>query len=192
MVVHLAGWEEVILALAGLILLAVEIFVIPGFGVAGILGILCFLSAFVLALMGLPLGVSMEIGTLNDAAFRVTMSLLVVIAGMFAIAKLVPARALPGWLVLHTAIDDESGVKSLTDGRGEDNNLVGAVGVVTTDLRPAGKARVEGEVLDVVGRTEWIDKGTRIEVIEVAGVRIVVDAIEETAGPDRLDNEEAS
>lgn len=176
MVVHLAGWEEVILAAIGVVLLVVEIFFVPGFGVPGLLGLLCFVAAFVFAMVGLPIGVSLEIGALNLAAFRVFVSLSVALVGMGIVAKLLPERALPGWLVLRTAIDDESGAEAQQGGR-DAQSLVGAIGTATTDLRPSGRAEFAGRLLDVVGRTDWIDKGTRVRVVEVGGVRIVVEAL---------------
>ena len=52
---------------------------------------------------------------------------------------------------------------------------LGATGVAETDLRPAGKARLGDEVVDVVSLQAWIERGERVVVVEVEGVRVVVD-----------------
>lgn len=184
MIVHLAGWEEVMLALIGIILLAIEVLVVPGFGVPGVLGILSLAAAFLLAMVGLPMGESLDTGLLNDAAFAVVMSILLSFVALFALSRVLPERAMPDWLVLRTAIVDRSGAAD-QDGPGRilRSELVGRVGVATTDLRPSGRVRVESELLDVVSQSDWIAKGTTVRVSEVEGVRIVVVAVEPAGTP---------
>jgi membrane-bound serine protease (ClpP class) len=52
--------------------------------------------------------------------------------------------------------------------------LLGAIGVAATTLRPAGKARFGDEFLDVIAEGDYIDPGSRVQVIEIEGNRIVV------------------
>lgn len=183
MVVELAGWEEIILATCGVALLAVEIFVVPGFGLAGALGILCFAASFVLAMVGLPIGVSWETGALGVAAFRTFVALMVALVGLLALARFLPKTALPNWLVLRSTIGEHSGAESVPSQRRPRALLVGLEGVATTDLRPSGRVEIEGELLDVVARTDWVERGTRVRVVEVGGVRIVVDNVAGTTSP---------
>ncbi|MEX0887475.1 MAG: NfeD family protein [Phycisphaeraceae bacterium] len=68
-----------------------------------------------------------------------------------------------------------SGDEALGDGRVQ----IGRDGVVTTGLRPAGRAEFDGEVVDVVSTGQWIDRGQRVRVIEVHGNRIVVETADE-------------
>ena len=52
------GWEEALLFLVGVILVIVEIFFIPGFGVPGVLGLICVITALVLSLVAMPIDVN--------------------------------------------------------------------------------------------------------------------------------------
>lgn len=176
-IVDLAGWEEVMLAGLGVALLIAEVFVIPGFGIAGVLGIAALVAAFALAMIDVPIPLAIEAGFLEAAVWRVTLALLSAIVATGAILRFIPSRALPDWLVLRAAIEDKSAAGNPED---IDAALVGQFGVATTDLRPAGKASIEGRTVDVVSAMEFIDRGSRIRVSEVAGVRVVVEAAPES------------
>jgi membrane-bound serine protease (ClpP class) len=52
--------------------------------------------------------------------------------------------------------------------------LVGAKGIATTDLRPAGKARINHELVDVIAEGEPLPSGSEIIVIEARGARVIV------------------
>ena len=172
-IVDLAGWEEVILVGIGFALLIAEVFVTPGFGIAGIGGIIAIVAAFTLALINVPLSLAVEIGFLEAAVWRVTLALFAAMVGLAAAIRFTPSRALPDWLVLRTAIEDKTGAGNPDDVTAE--ALVGQVGVATTDLRPSGKVSIEGRTIDVVSSMAFVDRGTRIRVKEVAGVRVVVE-----------------
>ncbi|MFT6399861.1 MAG: membrane-bound serine protease (ClpP class) [Bradymonadia bacterium] len=176
--VDLAGWEEVILLGIGLVLLIAEIFVIPGFGVAGIAGILAIVGALTMAMINVPLQVALDLGVLSSIVWRVIAAILLALAGTATILRFLPTRALPGWLVLHTAIEDQSGAGNSDDVTEE--TLLGAVGFASTDLRPSGKAQFEGHIVDVVSSMTFIERGSRVRVIEVAGVRVVVEPCPES------------
>ncbi|MBI4420050.1 MAG: nodulation protein NfeD, partial [Gemmatimonadetes bacterium] len=151
-IVGLAGWEEVILLLAGLVALAIEVFVTPGFGVAGIVSILCIGAAIFLALIGnLPTW-----GDVARASGILTVTLGIVLATAYAIVQRLPARA--GWrgIFLRAATERAAGYVA-APARPE---LVGAVGVAATDLRPSGVALVDDARIDVVAESGFISKGT--------------------------------
>lgn len=180
MLADLAGWEEVLVLLLGLGLLGVEIFVTPGFGVVGITGIALVAVALAMSLVGVPLGVSWDLGLLGSAFQRVLVSLALTALGLLAVATLLPSRALPRWLVLSARL--ESGVKQDDDPASRANpdqgGLLGKEGEAITDLRPAGKARIDGALVDVVSQHAYIVRGTAVRVVEVEGVRVVVAARE--------------
>lgn len=182
-VAWLAGWEEVILLGVGVVLMVLEVFVIPGFGIAGIAGLTCIVGSLVMAMIGVSIGASFELGTLNEAAWRVVMSLGMAIAAAIALAKILPSRAMPGWLVLRESIDEQTGVAAGDGGdHGPRMPPVFAEGVAMTDLRPSGRARFGGEPVDVVSRDEYIQRGQRVRIVEVAGVRVLVERITDPAG----------
>ena len=185
---NLAGWEEVILLGGGLVCLAAEIFIIPGFGVVGIAGVLLVLGALSLSLVGLPIDLSWGFGLITDALERVLLSMAATIAVLVALIKFLPERALPGWLILRTRLGDTKPAEPTAPedwvANPQQAHLVGAEGTAVTDLRLAGKAEINGIVVDVVSLHEYIDKGTPVVVSEVEGVRVVVTRAAESSPPE--------
>lgn len=173
-VVMLAGLEELLLLLAGLVLLGVEVFVMPGFGVVGILGIVAIGASLVMMLTGLPLSVSWEAGMLSDAILSVLVSFLATVVLMVLFVRFFPKRA-SRRLVLSHAMASSEGYRSFDDA-GTTTRLLGRRGVAATVLRPAGRGDFDGEQLDVVTRGEFLPLGTPIEVIRVEGASVVVRA----------------
>jgi len=166
----LAGLEELILMIVGVGLLAAELFVIPGFGVAGIAGIACIGASFVLTLLTMPLSVAWDLGMVSDAIERVSLSLLATLAlGAIAFRYLPRSKAMQG-LVLSKATSVQEGFVSAPT----EAALAGATGVAITDLRPAGKAELAGERHDVVTDGEYIERGTEVQVLQASAGRIVV------------------
>lgn len=165
--VRLAGWEELLLVGLGLVLLAVEIFVIPGFGVTGILGILAIVGGLTLSLMGA--GTTWEF--VLAALGRVALSLLLALAGAVALLRFLPHLPFGRRLVLETGLGAQTGYASAPE---SDLRWLGKRGSAVSPLRPAGIADLEGERVDVVSQGEYIEEGTPIEVIRVEGNRIVV------------------
>jgi membrane-bound serine protease (ClpP class) len=165
--VRLAGWEELLLVAVGLTLLALEIFVIPGFGVTGLLGILAFVGGLALSLIGA--GTTWEL--VLAAVGRVALSILLALAGFAVLMRFLPRWPAGRRLVLATALDALAGPSSAPEG---DQRWLGRKGAAASPLRPAGFADFEGERIDVVSRGEYIEAGDPIEVIRVEGNRIVV------------------
>jgi len=165
--VRLAGWEEVLLVALGLVLLALELFVIPGFGVAGILGILAFAGGLTLSLIGA--GTTWDV--VVAAVGRVALSALLALAGFAVLMRFLPRLPLGHRLILDTALGALTGAAPEVEG---DQRWLGKRGTTTSPLRPAGVADFEGERVDVVSRGEYIEPGEPIEVIRIEGNRIVV------------------
>ena len=169
---------EVILFLAGVALLAVEIFLIPGFGVTGIAGIILMIASLVLAF--LPGDVMPET---PDAVFPwdamwqalsvVLLALLGTIVGLFIAARYLPRAPLFNELMTEPPSPEEIQKPLAASGKALDS-YVGKTGLATTDLRPAGKIEVESEVLDAVAEGEFIPKGDSVKVCVVSGNRVVV------------------
>ncbi|MBK8012500.1 MAG: nodulation protein NfeD [Deltaproteobacteria bacterium] len=172
MVVHLAGAEEIILFLVGIALLAVEIFVIPGFGITGVLGILAVATSLVMALIGMPLGVSWNTGVFSDALRQVLYSLLVTIVLMSVVVRFLPQSRFMRRFILSDSVGRQSPelLAELDDGPIQ----VGAVGVTITDLRPSGKMDLAGRTFDVVSEHEYIPKGVEVRVLRSTGMSVVV------------------
>lgn len=170
-IVALVGWEQVLLLLLGVGLLAVEIFVLPGFGVAGILGIVALAAGLTTSLVGSgasPTAIGM-------AAMRVFFSAAVALLAALALLRFLPH--LPGGkrLILGTALAPGGGEKN-GDGASETqgSSLVGLVGTTVTPLRPAGIALLAGQRIDVVSQGDFVASGEAVEVVSQGGHRVVV------------------
>lgn len=164
----LAGWEEVLLLGIGLIALGVEVFLLPGFGVAGVLGAVLIGASMLLALVG-------SAPTVNDflqAGAVLAISLIVTGAVIFGWLRHLPnSDRWSGLFLKTTTTSDEGFVSALS--RGE---LIGREASAYTDLRPSGTALVDGERLDVVTEGEFIKAGTPITIVRSDGFRHVVRA----------------
>jgi membrane-bound serine protease (ClpP class) len=165
--VHLAGWEEVLLTTAGLLLVALEIFVIPGFGVAGVLGIAAILAGLVLSLTGS--GASAEF--VIKLGTRVVFSLLFALLATAIFLRYLPRLPLARRLVLNTGLAAAEGYESAPP---TDMRWLAKRGHTVTPLRPAGIAQLDGERVDVVSEGDFMATGEPIEVVRVDGNRIVV------------------
>ncbi|MBN2717217.1 MAG: nodulation protein NfeD [Deltaproteobacteria bacterium] len=174
MVVHMAGFEEVILFVIGVVLLAVEIFVLPGFGIAGVLGILSIISALVLSLTSLPLDVSWQTGMLGAALSRVMISVLITIGLMIvAFLTLPKTRFVKNRLVLETA--NVATARGGIEGEVIEKKLkIGAVGKAESYLRPAGIANFDGNRVDVTSEGDFIPAGAPLEVLRIEGNHVTV------------------
>ena len=162
----LAGWEEVLLLGLGLIALLVEVFVLPGFGVAGLLGIAGIAAAMVLALMGS----SPTTGDVMQAFAILAASLLITAAVVYAWLRHIPNSNRFGGLFLRSGMPQSDGYVSAALRA----DLVGQDGVAITDLRPAGTATIAGERVDVVTEGEYVSQGSAVRVLRSEGYRHVV------------------
>jgi membrane-bound serine protease (ClpP class) len=165
-IIGLAGWEVALLLGLGVILLLVEALVLPGFGVAGILGALAILVSIFLSLVG-------RLPTSGDVVIALNViggsMLLVGFAGWQLIRRLPEDRR--GRNLLHREeLTRELGYVS-SKARSE---LVGQEGVTLTDLRPAGTVQVASERIDAVSEGPWVAAGTPVRIVRAEGYRHVV------------------
>lgn len=165
--VRLAGWEELLLVAAGLVLIALEVFVLPGFGIAGVLGAAALAAGLGLSLVGA--GATREMFV--SAAARVVFSLLVALAVSLALIRLLPRLPFGRRVVLETGLSPGAG---WDPGVERHRPAPGALGTAVSPLRPAGIADIGGERIDVVSEGEYIDAAETIEILRVEGNRVVV------------------
>jgi membrane-bound serine protease (ClpP class) len=165
----------ILLFLLGLILIAIEIFVLPGFGFVGISGVL-------LIVIGLGLATverAPQSGSdwIDLGAKFTQFGIGIILAGFSAIilARYLPSIPWANRMVLPPPSEGESAddVHSLP-GASQAAALLGAVGTAATMLRPAGMAMFGEQYVDVVTEGSFIPAGARVQVIEVEGNRIVV------------------
>jgi membrane-bound serine protease (ClpP class) len=147
--------------------LVLEIFVIPGFGLAGVLGIGALLAGLSLSLIGG--GATWEF--ILRAAGRVVFSLLLALVASLAVLRFLPRLPFGRRLILETGLLAGAGGSSAPE---SDRMWLGKSGTALSPLRPAGIAEIEGERVDVVSDGDLIEPGVPIVVTHVDGNRIVV------------------
>ena len=166
---------ELILLLAGIALLTVEIFVIPGFGAAGISGILFMAAALILSQQDF---VVPELPWQRQLLLQNAGTVGVAFLGSFALfgvlLLVVPRTRFFNRLVLGPPDSERNQAATLTVSTPETARLVGTSGEAVSELRPSGTARIGGRRLSVETRGEFLPAGTMVEVIEARGSRIIV------------------
>jgi membrane-bound serine protease (ClpP class) len=196
----LAGWEAVVLVVLGIALILIEVLVLPGVGIAGVLGVLSLLGGAVLAMVDrtvdvVPLDAFVSAFNVAGLAFLAAVVLLV---GLLSLVGRIGSRAVAGApatppdapVAPVSATGSTSRVAArprigrrgarlvlTTDvGGAHEVGLTGAFGVALTDLRPAGAAEIGGRRIDVVSEAGYLDAGTAVEVVVDEGYRRVVRA----------------
>ena len=179
---ELSGWEGVALVVIGLVLIAVEIALIPGFGVAGGLGLLAFIAGLYISLIGQ----GATTGDFVRAGLVLLSSLVTVAFGAAVILTVLPNRRGMGGLALQTSLPRGSGFLNRFGGSGAQAvesahkdyvSLLGKQGVALTVLHPAGVAQIDTKRVDVVSEGGFIDAGTPIVVIADEEYRRVVRSV---------------
>ncbi len=168
-ILDIASGLEILLFIIGIISLVVEIFVIPGFGIFGIVGIVLIIGSLFLGLLGdFPI-----IDTSLVSVAIIQLGATFVVAGiMIAILlKYLPKTAIFNKLILNDSINAKS---DYTSSLNDNLHLVGTEGITITDLRPSGTAMINDTRYDVVADNEYINHGVKIVVKRVQGMRIVV------------------
>lgn len=171
------NWE-IIIFVVGLILIAFEIFVIPGFGVAGITGIILVISGLFLSLIG---NVDLDFDGVSDD--QLIKSLLTVVAGLimssalifFLINRVSKGDSMYKKIALTT---DQEGFTSAPE---EQKHLIGKIGIAATILRPSGKVIINGDYYDAVATKGFIEPDKAIKVLKYENTQLYVVEIKDQA-----------
>lgn len=174
----LAAHWEILIFLAGLVLLMLEFFVVPGFGVTGISGIVLILVSLILTLV-YNVGFKFKFNPEFDASAYVSkMTVLVLVSSLagFFIAlwlgkKLILAETRFGSLALRTKMESDQGFTS-QDMRNE--QYVGKEGTAQTILRPSGKVNIDGEILDATVEHGFVEAGEKVKVTRFENAQLFV------------------
>jgi membrane-bound ClpP family serine protease len=167
----------VLLFLLGLVLLALEIFLVPGLGIPGISGIILVIVSLGLATLVKKPETQHEWIEFGTTLTTISLSLIGAIAGAFALAYYLPHIPWANRLVLVPPADPSAPYETEVAEPSPYAGLLGAIGEAATTLRPAGKARFGDEFIDVVAEGNYVQPGSRVQVIEIEGNRIVVKAV---------------
>lgn len=169
------NWEILIFVL-GLILLAVEIFAIPGFGVFGILGITMMITGLTLSMVGSvgPGIFDFDTTGLVKSFLIVIISFFVAIFGSIFLSKKLFSTTAFGHLALDAVQSKDDGY---TSARSYYSSLVGKKGKTYTVLRPAGKVVFENELYDATARSGMIEKDVEVIVKDYKNSQLIVEKV---------------
>lgn len=150
-------WALIVtLVVVGLLLLGIELLIIPGFGVTGILGLASFAASCYIAFDSLVVAAGMAVAVA-----------VVMIASLFVIFVLRSKT----WkkITLQTNIDSK--IDEVPQNKGIE---VGMTGVALTRLAPAGQAGFGDVSIEVFSRDSIVASGSRVEVVEVSDNKVYV------------------
>jgi len=169
------NWE-ILAFVIGIILLAVEFFVIPGFGVFGVAGIVLTLGGLVLGMLPNQ-AFDFELvpaSQLFGALLTVILAALAAVGMVFWLTPKVNEWGAFKHLTLASTQDRAQGFISST----YSEDMLGKIGTVHSRLRPSGKVEIDGEIYDAYSRGEFLDQGESIEVISTEGTSLRVKKLE--------------
>ena len=172
-----ANWE-IIIFIVGLLLLAIEIFLFPGFGIAGIGGIICIVGGLALSLIG---NVGFDFSIVPSSDMIQSFSIVIISVSIaFPLAiwlgkKMFTNNVFGDKLALAT---EQKASEGYTVSQPEFNSLIGEEGVAETILRPSGKVRIANDIYDAVAQISYIERGEKIVVVEHENSNLVVTKID--------------
>ncbi len=169
----LASHYEIILFILGLMLVAIELFAIPGFGITGILGVLSMVTGLALAMVG-----NEGFDFTGVALSEILMAFMIVIiatffslSGSFYIGDKLFSTTRFGELALDAVQEKSSGY---TSADATMSTLVGKTGVAFTMLRPSGKVEIDDDIYDATALTGFVDKGDAVRVVKYETSQVFV------------------
>jgi membrane-bound serine protease (ClpP class) len=172
--VGLATYTELLIIVLGVILLGIEIFVLPGFGIAGVAGLACIVIGLILSFQDFVFpspAMPWQAKELVDNIGRVLGSFIAAfVGGILFIRFVIPSfsKVVQGPYLSETLEGSHADSKAIIDVKEGDE------GEVITPLRPSGRALVGDRVFDVVTEGGFIEKGDRIVVIAISRSKIIV------------------
>jgi membrane-bound serine protease (ClpP class) len=172
--VGLADYTELLLLILGVTLLGFELFVLPGFGITGIAGLLFITAGAILALQDFVIPDpsfpwEAELLTKNVLHVLGALFMAIIIALVFLSYVLPKLSIVMDGPYLNTTLKN-----SRADSMETMKANVGDIGVALTFLRPSGKIKIDNNVFDVITEGEFLEKGTFVKISEIKGNRIIV------------------
>lgn len=166
------NWE-ILLFFVGVVLLAIELFVIPGFGFFGIAGIVLIFLSLALAMVGndgfnftLP-----DVTAIIHALIIVSFSSLIGLIGSYYLSK----KLFSTNSMLNLSL---ASTQQRSEGFGIDikgyKEVIGEHGIAHTDLRPSGKVKIENNYFDAVSLSGFVEKGSQVKVLGYENSQLMV------------------
>lgn len=166
------NWE-IVLLFVGFILIALEIFVIPGFGVAGVLGIAATMGSLILIMLNNDMFDFSFVKT--GDAFVAILTTFVAVTGAVVLLFVLGVRLTETKAFSRIAlVDTQDKTQGFTSSVYEEKKLIGKRGVSYTVLRPSGKVMIDDQIYDAYTRGNYIGEGEEIEVVSDEGTSLKV------------------
>jgi len=169
----LANHWEIILFMVGVVLILIEVFALPGFGVAGISGIVLVVAGLTLSMIG---NVGWDFSGVNfenilKAFFIVIIAIFVSLLGSIYLSKKLFTTTIFGHLALDAVQDKEEGFTTADRAYA---TMIGQTGIAFTVLRPAGKVKIAEDIYDATAISGFIDKGESVKVVDYQTTQLFV------------------
>lgn len=175
---NMAGYELAAIFALGLVFIAIEVFVIPGFGVAGIVGLLMVVGALAFSMVDGVEWQKFQWGGTGTGDLLVAMSGPAMQLGFGIFGSLILLFVMMKFLPKVKFIDEHLLPTSLNSGTGMAvQNRVGLTGVAMSDLKPSGKIELDGENLEVMSEGKFITKGEAVRIVSEDGMGIIVEKL---------------
>jgi membrane-bound serine protease (ClpP class) len=181
MLAGMAQWWDILLIVAGVVLVLAELFIIPGFGLTGMVGAACLLIGLVGTFVSGDLSTSQGQNQLMTGVMTTLTSVFASGILMWLISRQMPTLPIFNRLILQTELKNDAALAMAPTGLLEAmapssaEVRAGDVGVAFTDLRPSGRASFNNRLLDVKSAGEYIEKGSPVRVISVGRFVIEVE-----------------
>lgn len=178
-----AQWFEILMFFIGAICIALEIFVIPGFGIFGIGGVVLVGLSLVLSAQSFAYGVPTTVAEIRQLPYTLMPVLgagIGLVAGVWLVGKALPNSPFFRKFMIDIPEREVTGLESRSDPEAmvDWSFLLGKTGDAATRLNPSGKVKIRGKLYDAISTGQLIDKGVRIVVVEAVANRVVVKAEE--------------
>jgi membrane-bound serine protease (ClpP class) len=166
------NWELIVF-LAGIVLIALELFVFPGFGVSGILGIVCISGGLALALLNNDYFTftAVEIPDVSRSFLTVFAGAILAVCAIIFLSSRIGEKGLFRKVALLADLQNSG--SAIPNGK----ELTGKTGRAATVLRPSGKVFIDNDLYDAVSNMDFVEKGTEIKVVKFENMQIYVEKV---------------
>jgi membrane-bound serine protease (ClpP class) len=170
-----ANWE-IILFIVGLILIAVEIFAIPGFGVTGITGIALVITGLTLSMID-SVVFELDLGRAIMAIFKALSIVMISITAALLLSLYFTKTVIGNSRIMGLSLKAEQRSSDGYISFDNKTNLIGTYGIAVTMLRPSGKVEIEGDIYDSISEAGYINQGEKVIVLRCETGQLYVEKV---------------
>ncbi len=170
------NWEIAVFVV-GIVLIAVEVFVIPGFGVAGIAGLIASIGALILVMLNND-AFDFQFVDPSEIFYAISSTMLALLGSIILMFFGGVRLTNTNFFNRIALVDTQDTQQGYTSSFYKEKTLVGKKGTAYTNLRPSGRVMIDDEIYDAYTRGNYIAEKANIEVISDEGTSLKVKEIE--------------